>query len=113
MSDATLEAIERLLAAGGDADDVLRAVVAELEHEPGIDWAGILFQEGGELALGPEQGTPDPQRRRSVPVTYQEAVVGELAIDGEADTALLERVALALSAHVLLGWDTGGEAWSP
>ena len=112
MSDAALEAIDRILAAGGDADDVLRAVIAELEHEPGIEWAGILFQEGGELVLGPEQGTPDPQRRRSVPVTYQEAVVGELAIDGEMDTALLERVALVISAHALLGWDTGGEAWA-
>ena len=113
MSYAALEAIERILAAGGDADDVLRGVIAELEHEPGIEWAGILFQEGGELVLGPEQGTPDPQRRRSVPVTYEGVVVGELAVDGKADTALLERVALALSAHVLLGWDTGGQAWEP
>jgi putative methionine-R-sulfoxide reductase with GAF domain len=113
MSDAALEAIERILAAGGDADDVLRAVVAELEHEPGVDWAGILFQEGGELVLGPEQGTPDPRRRRSVPVAYQGAIVGELAIDGDVDAAFLERVAVMVSAHVLLGWDTGGEAWAP
>ena len=51
-----LEAVDRILNRGGDADDVLRAVVAELEHRPGITWAGILFLENGLLALGPEAG---------------------------------------------------------
>ena len=29
------------------------------------------------------------------------------------DTALLERVAVLISPYCLVGWDTGGEAWSP
>lgn len=113
MSTRALEAIDGILNRGGDADDVLRAVVAALAREPGVDWAGILFLEGGELALGPEAGSPDEGRRVRVPVAYQGTQVGELAIDGTADAAFLERVAVVISAHVLLGWDTGGEAWVP
>jgi hypothetical protein len=113
VSTRALEAIDRILNRGGDADDVLRAVVAELVREPDIDWAGILFLEDGELALGPEAGSPDEGRRVRVPVAYQGTHVGELAIDGAADAAFLERVAVVVSAHVLLGWDTGGEAWVP
>lgn len=113
MSTGALEAIERALGLGGDADDVLRAVVAELARQPGVDWAGISFLEDGELLLGPESGDADDSRRVRVPVTYQGAQVGELAVDGPADTPLLERVAALVSAHVLLGWDTGGEAWEP
>ena len=48
-----------------------------------------------------------------VPITYRGNVVGELAVDGEPDTAVLEGVATRISEHVLLGWDTGGEAWEP
>ncbi len=113
MSPRALEAIDRILDRGGDADDVLRAVVAELAREPGVDWAGIFFLENGVLVLGPEAGVPDEGRRLRVPVAYQGAPVGELAIDGTADAALLERTAAAISAQVLLGWDTGGEAWEP
>lgn len=113
MSTRALEAIDRILNRGGDADDVLRAVVAELAREPDVDWAGIFFLEDGELALGPDVGAPDESRRVRVPVAYQGTQVGELAIDGAADAAFLERVAVVVSAHVLLGWDTGGEAWEP
>jgi len=113
VSAHALEAIDRILDRGGDADDVLRAVVCELERENGISWAGIFFLEDGELVLGPAAGVPDEPRRRRVVVAYQGTPVGELAIDGDADGAFLERIALRLSAHVLLGWDTGGEAWVP
>lgn len=113
MSDRALEAVERALEVGGDADDVLRAVVAELEREPDVQWAAILFLEEGQLQLGPECGTPNEERRIHVPVSYRGTVVGELAIDGDADPAVLDRVANAISAHVLLGWDTGGETWEP
>ena len=113
MSSRAFEAIDRILDAGSDADDVLRAVVAELVEEPTIEWAGVLFLEAGVFALGPEAGVADPTRRITVPVFYQGAVVGELAIDGDAETAFLERVARLISTHVLLGWDTGGEAWEP
>ena len=43
MSARALEAIDRILKGGADADDVLRAVVSELAREPGIVWAGIFF----------------------------------------------------------------------
>ncbi len=92
---------------------MLRAVVARLVRQPTVVWAGILFLEEGALVLGPEAGVADPARRTSVPVYYQGAVVGELAVDGDAEAAFLERVAARISTHVLLGWDTGGEAWEP
>jgi hypothetical protein len=113
VSADALEAVDRILTGGGDADDVLRAVVTELAQRPGIAWVGILFLENGVLALGPQAGTPDEALRVHIPVVYQDAQVGELAVDGDAEPAFLERVAELLSAHVLLGWDTGGETWDP
>ena len=113
MSARGLEAIDRIVNDGGDADDVLRAVVSALASEPGIDWAGVLFLESGALALGPVAGTADQARRLQVPVSYQGTQVGQLAVDGVADTAFLDGVATLISAHVLLGWDIGGEVWEP
>lgn len=113
MSTRALEAIDRILNRSADADAALRAVVAALADEPGIAWAGIAFLEDGRLELGPEAGTPDEPRRRRVPVSFRDKAVGELWVDGEADPGLLERVALLVSHHVLIGWDTGGEPWKP
>ena len=113
MSTRALEAVDRIIEAGSEADDTLRAVVTELAREPTIAWAGVLFLEAGTLLLGPEAGVVDEARRLSVPVSFQGTVVGELAVDGPAETAFLEQVARRISAHVLLGWDTGGEAWEP
>jgi hypothetical protein len=113
MSTRALAEINRIVGLGGDADDVLRAVVAELVQEPGVEWAGILFLEDGELELGPQAGEPDESRRVRVPVVYRGVQVGEVAADGNAGPELLERVAALVCAHVLLGWDTGGEAWEP
>jgi hypothetical protein len=111
MSTRALEALDRILNRGGDADDVLRSVVRVLLDEPGIAWAGIAFLERGDLVLGPQAGEPDEARRRRTSVAFQGRPVGELWIDGDADEAFLERVALLISNHVLIGWDTGGEAW--
>ncbi len=113
MSTSALEAVDRIVNRGGDADDVLRAVVQTLADEPTIAWAGVFFLEEGALVLGPQSGSPDEARRARVPVVYQGEAVGELAVDGDADRAFLERVALLVAAHVLLGWDTGGETWDP
>lgn len=113
MSGAALDRIAGIVGQGGDADDVLRSVVAALADEPGVEWAGIRFLEEGELQPGPQAGEPDEARRLRVPVSYQDVRVGELEVDGEADAAFLEQVATLVSAHVLLGWDTGGEAWEP
>lgn len=106
-------AIESILDRGGEPDEVLRAAVRTLAEEPGIAWAGIAFREGGELVLGPEAGEPDEARRTRVAISFQGSPVGELWVDGEADPAFLERVAVLVSAHVLIGWDTRGEAWEP
>ena len=110
MSEA---AIEEVVARGGDADDVLRDVVALLADR--YAWAGILFVEEGELVLGPSAGEERPDARLQVPVAYNGDRVAELAVDGapESDGAFLERVAALVAAHCLVGWDTGGESWDP
>lgn len=113
MSTGALEALDRILNRGGDADDVLRSAVAVLVEEPGIVWAGIAFQEEGALTVGPQAGEPDETRRIRTPVVYRDSTVGELWIDGDADPAFLERFALLVSQHVLIGWDTQGERWDP
>jgi len=112
-TSGALEAIDRILNRGGDADDVLRAVVSILVERGGYAWAGFSFLEEGALVPGPEAGEPDEARRSAVPVAYRGERVGELAVDGDADPELPERVATLVSAHVLLGWDTGGERWTP
>jgi L-methionine (R)-S-oxide reductase len=55
-----------------------------------------------------------------VPISFDGIVVAEIDIDSdqpaaftEADRAFLERVATLISAHCLVGWDTGGVAWEP
>jgi hypothetical protein len=113
MSAGALDAIDRIVNRGGDADDVLRAVVAALVEHGGCTWAGILFSEEGELVLGPETGEPDPGRRVQLPVVYQGARVAELVVDGCDERAFLDRVATLISAHCLVGWDTGGVRWDP
>jgi hypothetical protein len=114
-TSGALEAIDGILNRGGDADDVLRQIVATLHERAGYAWAGIFFLEDGELALGPESGAPDPTSRTSVPVTWQGDRIAELAVDDapEEDRMFLERVALLVSGHCLVGWDTGGETWDP
>ena len=108
-----LEALDSVLERGGDADDVLRAVVALLVEHGECEWAGILFAEDGRLALGPEAGTADPAARSQVPVLYEGTLVAELVVDGCDDPALLARVAAMISAYCLVGWDTGGIPWDP
>lgn len=112
-ASGALEAVDRILDGGGDADDVLRAVVGTLVERGGCAWAGIWFVEGDGLELGPEAGAPDEAQRLRVPIEFRGERVGELGADRASDRALIERVALLVSPYVLLGWDTGGEAWSP
>ena len=110
-SSGALEAIERILNRSNDADDVLRDVVAVLHSD--YSWVGISFVEGGELVLGPALGeqTVEPTR---IPISYENNVVAELGvIADEIDRALLERVAVLIAPYCLVGWDTGGEAWTP
>jgi hypothetical protein len=113
VSERALAEVDRILGLGSDADDVLRAVVAALAAEPGVAWAGIVFLESGAPVLGPEAGVAAPTRRLEVPVVYQGTVVGRLVIDGDVEPAVLAGIADRIATHVLLGWDTGGEAWEP
>jgi len=97
-----------------DADDVLRQTVADLART--YDWVGIAFVEQGELVLGPATGL-EPETTLAVPIVYDGARIAELRV-APADVtpeqhASLERVAGELSLYSLVGWDTGGEAWSP
>ena len=111
-----LESIDLILDRGGDADEILRQVVAVLHGVDDFSWVGISFVEEGELVLGPAAGeqTAEPTR---IPIAYENTVVAELGVVAAElnteDRAFLERVALLISPFCLVGWDTGGEAWSP
>jgi hypothetical protein len=115
-ADATLGAIERILSRGGEADDVLREVVAALHDHIPSSWVAISFVEQDNLVLGPtagQQATDSANFR----IDYQDRPVAELAVGADAltdaDRAVLERVASLLGPYCLVGWDTGGEVWSP
>ena len=113
---AVLGAVERILGQGGDADDVLREVVDALRAEGEFDWVGIFFFEKGAFVLGPSSGESAGEPSRT-PISYDGNVVAELGVvapDLSAeDHALLEQVAELLAPYCLVGWDTGGEAWTP
>jgi hypothetical protein len=94
-----------------DADEQLRQTVSELAARENCAWAGIYFVEENSLVLGPEAGTPDPERRTAVPVLWRGTRVAELAVDGAVERAELETVAKAIADLCLVGWDTGGQVW--
>ena len=108
-----LESVRHIVDGEADADDVLRAVVGSVASAPGTTWAGIAFAEDGALRLGPAEGEPNPDRRERVAISYEDAVVGELWVDGEVERRELEQIAVLIGPYVLIGWDTGGEAWEP
>jgi L-methionine (R)-S-oxide reductase len=63
---------------------------------------------------------PSTRSEIVVPIVYEGKIVGEIDIDsdrpaafGDEDRKLLERVAVLISPHSLVGWDTGGEPWQP
>ena len=63
---------------------------------------------------------PSTRSEIVVPIRYQDMVVAEIDIDSDSaaafrddDRSFLERVALLISPHCLVGWDTGGQAWEP
>ena len=110
-SPSAVEEVGRLIEQGSEADELLRGVVAIL-HER-YPWVGISFVEEGELVLGPSEGerTEEPV---PFPISYDGNVVAELAVAGDVqDWTSLERVAELIAPYCLVGWDTGGEAWSP
>src|SRR5438105_3087329 len=104
-----LEAIDRILNRGGDADDVLRAVLRAL-NDRGISYAAIRFNENGRLVDGPSAG--ERSDAKTTPIVYRGELVGELELSDD-DPAFAQRVATLISAYVLVGWDTSGEPWAP
>ena len=108
-----LEAIDRVLNRSGDADDVLRDVVWILFEL--YAYAAIDFVERQGRVAGPSLGER-PSNATRLPVMFEGAHVAELVVawpHPEEDGAFLERVALLISAHCLVAWDTGGERWEP
>jgi L-methionine (R)-S-oxide reductase len=78
-----LEAIDRILNRGGDAGEVLEAVVDVLhgrfEH---YSWVGIYLVEGDELVLGPWQG-PEATEHTRIPVG--QGICGAAAESGRTE----------------------------
>jgi hypothetical protein len=112
-----VDAVERLLNRGGDADDVLRSVVIALrERLPHLESVWIEFVEGEQRLLGPSAGERDEPGKR-YPVRFQGNEVAALAVPASAvragDDAMLERVATIIAPYCLVGWDTGGRPWEP
>jgi hypothetical protein len=109
-----LEAVERILNRGGDADDVLRAVVLAIrERVPHFARVGIAFMEEGRYVLGPVAGDGEGDELRT-PVTFDGAPVAELVVQRTElhdDQPFLERVATLVSPYCLVGWDTHGVPW--
>ena len=77
-----LEALERILDRG-DADDVLREVVALLhdrfEH---YSWVGIYLVEGDDLVLGPWRG---PEATEHVRIPVGQGICGVAAASGRTE----------------------------
>jgi hypothetical protein len=103
---------EEIVERGGEADEVLRAVVDAL-HAEGARWVGIAFVEGDRLELGPSAGGEPPEALQRHPVEWRGRKVAELQADGEADPERLARLAPLIAPYCLVGWDTGGERWEP
>jgi hypothetical protein len=104
-----LGAVDAIVARGGDADDVLREVLAALQKH-GCPYAAIRFLENGELVDGPAVGAVVAAPH--TPVAYEGTQVGELTLATD-DPRLAELVAERIAPYVLVGWDTSGEGWEP
>jgi hypothetical protein len=108
-----LDAVEQVVSRGGEADTVLREVVTVL-HEHLDRFVRISFVEGEEMVRGPAAG--EEVAATAFPIVFQGNRVADLEAGGElslGEQAVLERVAVLVSPYALVGWDTGGEEWTP
>jgi hypothetical protein len=107
-----IEAVERIVNRGGEADDVLRAVLQVLFEL--YAYVAIWFVEGDDVVEGPSLGTREEGAER-VGIAFLGMKVGELEVawPDSHDRPFLERIATLISGNCLVGWDTGGEAWEP
>jgi hypothetical protein len=106
-----LDAVERIVNRGVEADDVLRQVVEVLAGL--YPYVSLWFVEEGGLVQGPFAG--DATGAERYPIAFQGTKVAELEVASarDEDRAFLERIATLVSAHAMVGWDTGGEGWDP
>jgi L-methionine (R)-S-oxide reductase len=78
-----IEAIDRLLNRGGDADDVLRSVVDVVyERFDHYSWVGIYLVEEDELVLGPWAG-PEPTEHARIRIG--QGICGAAAVSGQTE----------------------------
>jgi L-methionine (R)-S-oxide reductase len=88
LSDAdsyrgALEAVDRLVNRGGEADDLLRSVVEALHDRfAHYSWVGLYFVEGDELVLGPWKG---PEATEHVRIPIGEGICGAAAATGRTE----------------------------
>jgi hypothetical protein len=94
-----LEAVDRITRRGGDPEDVLQSTVTTIVERGGAKWAAVLFNDEGELIVGPHAGVAEPGERRAAPIVLDGARLGELAVDGLDDQPLIERVASLISPY--------------
>ncbi|HEY4349386.1 MAG TPA: hypothetical protein VGM80_17555 [Gaiellaceae bacterium] len=106
-----METLAAVVDRGGDADDILREIVALLVQRGECTYAAILFAEGGDFVVGPVAGGAEPGEGTRVPVDFEGTRVAELVAAGCEDSGLLEQVAALIAPYCLVGWDTGGVPW--
>jgi hypothetical protein len=99
VSADVLEAVDRIVERGGESQDVLQAAVMAIVDRGGAKWAAVLFNDEGELIVGPHAGVAEPGERRTAPVVRDEAHLGELAVDGLDDQPLIEILASLLAPY--------------
>jgi hypothetical protein len=103
LSDASadyrgaLEAVERVLNRGGDAESVLLAVLDVL-HVRGVSPARISTTAGGGRSLE-ARSTDHGASLLEAPVVYEGTELGSLTL-GASDEAFVERVATLVSSYV-------------
>jgi L-methionine (R)-S-oxide reductase len=78
-----LEAIDRILNRGGQADEVLQAAVDVLHDRfDDYSWVGIYLVEGDDLVLGPWKG---PQATDHVRIPVGQGICGAAAATGQTE----------------------------
>jgi hypothetical protein len=98
-ASAVLDAVAHIIDRGGDSEDVLQATVTTIVDRGGAKWAAVLFNDEGELIVGPHAGVAEPGERREAPIVFEGARVGQLAVDGLDDQPLIDRVASLVSPY--------------
>ena len=78
-----LEAIDRIVNRGGEADEILRAVVDVLHDQfDDYSWVGIYLVEGDDLVLGSWKG---PEATEHVRIPVGQGICGAAAATGRTE----------------------------